>query len=124
MNNMAAISLGVTLHSFSVEYYTYRYTMEDCMAEVGSLGPGTGVELVGPQMIRGFPDLPGDFEQRFTHAVEKYDLRPTAYGGYGDAQRGTGTWASREEQLDYLKRQIRAARRLGFPSGARSVQHR
>lgn len=112
---MAEINLGVTLHSFSVEYCTYRYTMEDCMATVGSLGPGTGVELVGPQMIRGFPDLPGEFAQRFTHAVGKYGLRPTAYGGYGDAQRGTGLWAPREEQLDYLRRQIRAARRLGFP---------
>jgi sugar phosphate isomerase/epimerase len=112
---VSRINLGVTLHSFSVEYYTYRYTVEDCMAAVGSLGAGTGVELVGPQMIRGFPDLPGEFEARFRRAVEKYDLRPTAFGAYGDAQLATGRWAPREEQLDYLQRQIRAAARLGFP---------
>lgn len=112
---MTGINLGVTLHSFSVEYYTYRYTMEDCMAAVGSLGPGMGVELVGPQMMRGFPDLSGEFEQRFRHAVDKYDLRPTAFGGYGDAQRGTRQYAPREEQIDYLERQIRAAAKLGFP---------
>ncbi|MCU1481841.1 MAG: xylose isomerase domain protein barrel [Subtercola sp.] len=115
MNNMPHINLGVTLHSFSVEYYTYQYTMEDCMAAVGSLGPDLGVELVGPQMIRGFPDLSAEFANRFTRAVEKYDLRPTAYGAYGDAQLATGKWVSREEQLDYLRRQIRAAQRLGFP---------
>jgi sugar phosphate isomerase/epimerase len=112
---MSAITLGVTLHSFGVEYFTYRYTMEDCIAAVGSLGSGSGVELVAPQMIRGFPDLPAEFEHRFRRAVEKYDVRPTAYGGYGDAQRGVGRWAPRDEQLDYLQRQIRAAQRLGFP---------
>lgn len=112
---MAQIKLGVTLHSFSVEYYTYRYTLEDCMAAVGSLGPGQGVELVAPAMIRGFPDLPPEFEYRFKRAVERYDLRPTAYGAYCDAERFTGRWATNEEQVDYLQRQIRAARQLGFP---------
>jgi sugar phosphate isomerase/epimerase len=112
---MGSIRLGVTLHSFNVEYYTYKYALEDCLAAVGSLGPGQGVELVAPAMIRGFPDLPAEFEHRFRRAVEAHDLRPTAYGAYGDAERFTGRWASDEEQLDYLRRQIRAARRLGFP---------
>jgi sugar phosphate isomerase/epimerase len=112
---MSGIKLGVTLYSFNVEYYTYQYTLEDCMSAVGSLGPGQGVELVGPQMIRGFPDLPVEFEHRFKRAVEKYDLRPSAYGGYGDGQRMTGRWPTKEQQLDYMRRQIRAAQRLGFP---------
>lgn len=109
------MNLGVTLHSFGHEYYTYRYAMEDCIAAVASLAPGAGVELVAPQMIRGFPDLPDEFEHRFRRAVDAHGVRPTAYGGYGDAQRGEGRWAPRDEQVDYLQRQIRAARRLGFP---------
>lgn len=112
---MSEIKLGVTLYSFNVEYHTYQYTMEDCMEAVGSLGPGQGVEIVGPQMIRGYPDLPEEFEHRFKHAVERYDLRPTAYGAYFDGQRITGRWPTKEEQLDYMQRQIRAASRLGFP---------
>lgn len=112
---MAAMNLGVTLHSFGMEYYTYRYTMEDCIEAVASLAPGAGVELVAPQMIRGFPDLPLEFERRFHAAVDRYGVTPTAYGGYGDAQRGEGMWAPRSEQVDYLQRQIRAAARLGFP---------
>ena len=112
---MSQIKLGVTLHSFSVEYYTYRYTLEDCLAAVGSLGPAQGVELVAPAMIRGFPEVSEEFKHRFRRAVEEYDLRPTAYGGYGDAERFTGRWANQLEQLDYLQRQIRAARQLGFP---------
>ena len=112
---MSQIKLGVTLHSFSVEYYTYRYTLEDCLSAVGSLGPAQGIELVAPAMIRGFPEVSAEFEHRFRRAVEKHDLRPTAYGGYGDAERFTGRWATDTEQLDYLRRQIRAARQLGFP---------
>lgn len=112
---MPAPKLGVTLYSFSAEYYTYQYTLEDCMEAVGSLGPRQGVEIVGPQMIRGYPDLPVEFERRFKNAVARYDLVPTAYGGYGDGQRISDRWPTREEELDYLRRQMRAAHRLGFP---------
>lgn len=112
---MAEIKLGVTLYSFNAEYYSYRYSFEDCMALVGSLGPGQGVELVGPQMIRGFPELSEEFEHRFRTAVERHGLEPTAYGAYGDGQRITGRWLTREEQIDYLEVQLRAAATLGFP---------
>jgi sugar phosphate isomerase/epimerase len=88
--------------------------MEECMELVGSLGPGQGVELVGPQMIRGFPELPEEFEKRFKRAVEKYDLRPTTYGAYADPQRITGRLLNRKEQIEYLKVQMRAAKKLGF----------
>ncbi len=112
---MGAPKLGVTLYSFNAEYYSYRYSFEECMAAVGSLGPGQGVELVGPQMIRAYPDLSAEFEARFKRALERYDLRPAAYGGYADAQRITGRWPTREEEVEYLKLQIRSAARLGFP---------
>lgn len=112
---MSSIRLGVTLYSFNAEFHSNKYSFEDCMALVGSLGAGQGVELVGPQMIRGFPQLSPEFEHRFKHAVERHDLRPTAYGGYGDAQRISGRWATPDEQARYLQQQVRAAARLGFP---------
>ncbi|GHF35007.1 sugar phosphate isomerase/epimerase [Amycolatopsis bartoniae] len=111
---MGLPKLGVTLYSFNADYYTYRYSFDDCMAAVGSLGPGQGVEVVGPQMIRGFPDLSPEFEARFNRLVERHDLRPSAYGAYVDGSRLKGQYAPRDEQIDYLARQIRAAARLGF----------
>jgi sugar phosphate isomerase/epimerase len=42
-------------------------------------------------------------------------LRPTAYGAYPDSQRITGHRASVDETVEYLKRQVRAAKTLGFP---------
>jgi sugar phosphate isomerase/epimerase len=73
------------------------------------------VEIVGPEMDRGFPDLSAEFEHRFKNAIDKYGLIPICYGGYVDPQRPTGRRHTLEEQVEYLKTQIRAASRLGFP---------
>lgn len=112
---MGVPKLGVTLYSFNAEYYTYQYSFDDCMAAAGSLGAGQGVEIVAPQMNRGYPGLAPEFEASFRRLVERYDLRPSAYGAYADDARMTDRWASRDEQVDYLVAQIRTARRLGFP---------
>jgi sugar phosphate isomerase/epimerase len=111
---MSAIRLGVALYSFNAEYYTGTYSFEDCLAAVGSLGPGQGIELEGPQMIRGFPDLPADFAATFRSAIERHDVRPTSFGAYGDAQRFSGRYATAAEQRDYLRRQLSIAVALGF----------
>lgn len=110
-----ALKLGVTLYSFNVDYYTYRYSLQDCFAAAGSLGEGQGVEVVAPQMIRGFPHLSSEFEYSFHKFVDQYGLRPSAYGAYADRERYRGRLANRQEQIDYLRLQIRAAARLGFP---------
>jgi sugar phosphate isomerase/epimerase len=109
------LRLGVTLYSFNVDYYTYRYSLQDCFAAAGSLGEGQGVEVVAPQMIRGFPHLSSEFEYSFRKFVDQYGLQPSAYGAYADRERYRGRLASRTEQIDYLRLQIRAAARLGFP---------
>jgi hypothetical protein len=107
--------LGVTLYSFNDEYYNYRYSFDECMEKIGSLGPGTGVELVGPQMVRSWPEVSEEFEKRFKRLVERYNLVPTAYGGYADPEQITGRQLTAEEQADYIRIQIRSARKLGFP---------
>jgi sugar phosphate isomerase/epimerase len=65
-------------------------------------------------MIRSFPELPEEFEKRFKRAVERYGRQPTAYGAYADPQRITGRLLNRREQVEYLKPQMRAAKKLGF----------
>ncbi|MFA7938405.1 sugar phosphate isomerase/epimerase family protein [Klebsiella oxytoca] len=112
---MNKLKLGVTLYSFNVDYYTYRYSMQDCFAAAGSLGEGQGVEVVAPQMMRGFPQLSSEFETSFRRWIDQYGLQPSAYGAYCDRARVTGRFTNREEQIEYMKVQIRAAARLGFP---------
>src|SRR3974390_3534091 len=78
--------LGVTLYSFNDEFYHYKYSFHDCMEKAGSLGPGTGLELVGPQMINSWPEFSLEFERTFKDLVQRYELRPTSYGGYPDPE--------------------------------------
>lgn len=111
----AQFKLGVTLYSFNVEYYLYRNTIDELMEKISLLGPNQGVEIVAPQFIRGFPELPKEFEFRFKRLAERYGLVPTSYGAYGDPQRFTGREMTHEEKSDYLKTQIRSAAKLGFP---------
>jgi len=115
MTTHTRIQLGVTLYSFNNDYYQYKYSLEDCMEKVGSLGAGQGVELVGPMFIREFPDVSAEFVSRFRHAVEKYQLRPMAYGAYADYQRFTGRLATKLGLAEYYRAQMRAAHALGFP---------
>jgi sugar phosphate isomerase/epimerase len=112
---MALPRLGVTMYSFNADYYSYRYSLEDAFAAIGSLGTGQGVEIVAPQVMRSFPDPSEEFETVFRRLVDRYGLVPSAYGAYGDGARFPGRWANVDEQVDYLSRQLRAAARMGFP---------
>lgn len=118
-NKDLPFNLGATLYSFNREYYTYEKTFEDCMADMASLGAGTGVELVLQQFERHYPDLSPEFERRFKNAIEKYELVPTVFGGYDDA----AYFPNIDDQVDFLVRQIKAAHTLGFHT-ARLLQPR
>jgi hypothetical protein len=102
--------LGVSLYSFNIDYYTYKKTLEDCMAAVGSLGSGMGLEIVFQQMDKNYPDLSPEFECRVKNAFDKYELVPSCFSGYPDP----GLFRNDDDQLDYLVRQIRAGKQLGF----------
>src|SRR6478672_425227 len=115
MAEAGSMKLGVTLYSFSRDFFSYRYSFEKCLELVGSLGPGQGVEVVGPQSLRGFPEVSEESQQQFLHAVDAYGLVPTCFGGYGDPAIVTGRALSAVEQDEYLKAQMRTAHRLGFP---------
>lgn len=107
--------LGITLYSFNAEFYQYKYSFHDCMEKAGSLGPGTGLELVGPQMVDSWPEVSEEFEKTFKSLAEKYQLRPTAYSGYADWRRKAGRVLTPEENAEYLRLQVRGAKQLGFP---------
>ena len=47
---MADIKLGVTLYSFTYEYVTGKYSLEDCVRKGAGLGVD-GYELVAAKMV-------------------------------------------------------------------------
>ncbi len=107
--------LGVTLYSFNVEYYKYTYTFEDMLALASTLGEGQGVEIVAPMFDRKYPDLSPEFEHRVRNGFEKFGLVPICYSGYSDPQRIYGRYVTDDEMFEYLKPQLDATKKLGFP---------
>lgn len=77
------IRLGVSLFSFSDEYYKYKYTVEDCIAKAAELG-AEGFEIVAPQMVEGFPCPSDEFIDRVKNACEKNNIQLISYGAYAD----------------------------------------
>ena len=60
MSNNPAIKRSVSLYSFQEEYFHHRMTLEEIIATVASLGI-SGIEILGDQMIRGYPNIPDEF---------------------------------------------------------------
>ena len=108
--------LGTTLFSFTNEFWSREFSFDQLVQKVGELGIGPGLEVIGFQSIRGFPNVSDDFAARFRDLVAQYKLEPTSLAINADvwARRG-GAPLSTDETVAYLDPQIRAAAKLGFP---------
>jgi sugar phosphate isomerase/epimerase len=84
------------------------------MKKASELGPGMGVEIVGPEHHRDFPRVPKEFEAQFKNACQRYGLVPTSYGAYTDAYFFDHRNLTPDEKLAYTVPQIEGAARLGF----------
>jgi sugar phosphate isomerase/epimerase len=109
------LKLGTTLFSFTDEWLSRRYTLEQLLGRASELGIGPGLELVGFQSIRGFPTIDSDFSFRFRHELDRHGLEPSALAAYVDFARRPGRTMSADEAVEMLVQQIDAARELGFP---------
>lgn len=111
----SGISLGVTLYSFTNEWWTRRYDLEGLLREVSERGLGPGVEIVGFQSIRSFPDVDEAFVDEWKSLLEKYGLIATCMGANVDVALRPDRLLTTEENAEYLNQQIVTASRLGFP---------
>jgi hypothetical protein len=110
------ITLGVTLYSMTNEWLAGRYTLPELVDEVARRGIGPGVELIGFQSLRGFPDQVSPQDLRsLRDAVERNDLVPTSLASNADVARRASRWMSTDESVDYMRPQIELAAALGFP---------
>ena len=110
-----AMMLGTTLFSFTNPFHARRLSFEQLIAKVSELGVGPGLEIVGFQSIRGFPEVSEEFAARFRELMARYKLRPTSLSINADTAIQRGRLMSDEETSRYLEPQIRAAAKLGFP---------
>lgn len=107
--------LGTTLYSFTNEWVTGRYSLEGLLELVAGSGIGPGVELVGFQSIRGFPDLDPEFVRGFRRTVDRLELVPTSLAANIDIAIRPDRVLTTDERVEYTVPQIQAAHALGFP---------
>jgi sugar phosphate isomerase/epimerase len=109
------LKCGTTLYALTNEFLSRRYSFEDLLAETARRRTGPGVEIVGFQSIRGFPEVTDEFADRFKELTHRYQLVPTSLGINADQEIRRGQLMSDDEQVAYHEPQIRAAAKLGFP---------
>jgi sugar phosphate isomerase/epimerase len=64
---------------------------------------------------RSYPYLSLEVEYKLRSAFDKYGIVPAAYGGYSDLSRPAHRFVTDDEAFEFLKVQLDAAKRLGFP---------
>jgi hypothetical protein len=112
MSEKGQFKLGVSFHSFTDAYCSFKWSFEDMMQLAAHVGGG--VEIVGPAHQRGFPFLTDEFERIFKSSVDRYGLTPTSYGSYADPFMLKDRDLSEDELVEYTIPQMESAKQLGF----------
>jgi sugar phosphate isomerase/epimerase len=107
------IKRGVTLYSYQEEYYQHYMTLEDCLAELASIG-ATGVQLIAEEMVPNYPNPPQAWVDNWHALLAKYHLEPTNLDTFVDVYVGGHRNMSLQESVDVLVGQVKLANRLGF----------
>ena len=104
---------GVTLYSYQEEYYTRAMTLEDCIADVASMG-AEGVELIAEEMVPNYPDPPDRWVEHWHQLMDRYHTRPACLDTFVDVFWGGHRNMSVQEAVDTLAAQLKLANRMGF----------
>lgn len=107
--------LGTSLYSFTHEWWQRLYTLDQMIEKVSELGLGPGIEVVGYQSFRSYPDLSDDFTRHFRDLLDQHGLFPTSLGGNVDIGRRRDRLMTDEEIMAQVEREIVTAKKLGFP---------
>src|SRR6266545_4095499 len=109
------MKLATTTFSFTNEWLTRRYSLEQLLRRVAALGLGPGIEVVGFQSWRGYPQLDANDVLAFRRLVDELALEPAALGSYVDLARRPDRLMTPSESVEFLAPQVDAAKALGFP---------
>jgi sugar phosphate isomerase/epimerase len=109
MNN---IKRGVSLYSFQEEYFLRTMSLEKILETSANLGI-TGIEIIGDQMIPGYPNIPDLFYEKWHGWLNKYNLKPTCLDMFLDWNKFKSRVMTFEEKVHSVRQDILAANRLG-----------
>ena len=106
------IKRGVSLYSFQEEYFLRKMSLEDLLATTTRLGI-QGVEIIGDQMIPGYPNISDSFYDLWHAWLEKYKLTPTCLDMFLDWNKYKGRVMTDDEKVQSVLKDIQSANRLG-----------
>ena len=109
------MNLGTTAFSFTNEWLSRRYTLEQMLRRLAALELGPAVELIGFQSWRDYPRLAPAEVSAFRSLVDELGLQPAALGAYVDLARRPDRLLTNAEAVDFLAPQVATAEALGFP---------
>jgi sugar phosphate isomerase/epimerase len=112
MENKHSIKRGVSLYSFQEEYFLGKMTLEDCIAKAASFG-AKGIEIIGEQMVPGFPKLTDAFIDQWFGWMDKYGTTPVCHDMFLDFKKYKGQIMSQQDQLQSIIRDLKFANKLG-----------
>jgi hypothetical protein len=115
MTTASGPQMGVTLYSFTNEWLTREYDLGELMREVARRGLGPNIEIIGFQNFKEFPDVSDEFAARFKDLIAETGLNPVSCAINSDRFLKPGQQPIDDASLvEYHKRQLRSARKLGF----------
>lgn len=107
-----AIKRGVSLYSFQEEYFLRKLSLEQCLAKAAEIG-AKGIEIIGEQMIPGFPKLTDAFVDQWFGWMDKYGTTPVCHDMFLDTKRFKHRLLTIDEQVESVRRDLLFAKRLG-----------
>jgi sugar phosphate isomerase/epimerase len=106
------IKRGVSLYSFQEEYFLRKMSLEDLLATIARLGI-QGVEIIGDQMIPGYPNISDSFYAQWHALLHKCELTPTCLDMFLDWNKFKGRVMTDDEKVASVLKDIQCANRLG-----------
>ena len=111
----SGLKLGTTLYSLTNEFHGREYSFESLVRETAARDFGPGLEVVGFQSIRGFPEISDDFAARFDMLMDETGLARSCLAINADRALRRDYDLTDDELYEYHVLQIQAAAKLGFP---------
>ncbi len=109
---MGSIKLGISLYSFTKEYVSGKFSLEDCIRKCAEFGVD-GYEIVATQMVSSYPYVSDDFLARIKEYEYKYGVKPISYGANTDRGKLYDRDMNDSELVNDTIRDIQNAHKLG-----------
>lgn len=106
------VKRGVSLYSFQEEYFLRKMTLEQIVATCSRLEI-PGIEIIGDQMIPGYPNIPESFFDKWHSWMENYKVTPVCLDMFLDWNKLKGREMTDDERVESVTHDIVNASKLG-----------